>query len=83
MAQLTQMQIATKYDVTPPDVSVAIREGMVDPVGSIKGPKREQKVYNESEVKQAIIDLYKARASRYYRKYEEWIDRAKTIGKVD
>ena len=83
MAQLTQMQIASKYDITAPDVSIAIREGMIDPAGTIRGPKREQKVYDENAVKQAIIELYTGRANKYYLKYQEWIERAKTVGKVD
>ena len=83
MAQLTQMQIADKYDVTAPDVSVAIREGMVDPVGTVKGQRRELKLYDEKQVQEAIADLYVTRANRYYRKYQEWTEKAATVRKVD
>ncbi len=83
MAQLTQMQIAEKYDVTAPDVSVAIREGMVDPVGTVRGQRRELKLYDEKQAQAAISDLYVSRANRYYRKYKEWIEKAAMVRKVD
>lgn len=83
MAQLTQMQIAEKYDVTAPDVSVAIREGMVDPVGAVRGQRRDLKLYDEKQAQKAIADLYLARANRYYRKYQEWTEKAAMVRKVD
>ena len=83
MAQLTQMQIAEKYDVTAPDVSVAIREGMVDPIGTVRGQRRDLKLYDEKQAQKAIADLYLARANRYYRKYQEWTEKAAMVRKVD
>lgn len=83
MAQLTQMQLAEKYGVKAPDVSVAIKNYALDPVGVIRGPKREQKVYDEAAAKQAMIELYIGRANKYYEKYQEWTEKAAEIRKVD
>ena len=83
MAQFTQMQISEKYDVSASDVSVAIRDSMVDAVGKVRGLRRDLKTYDEREAKRAIVDLFMARAKRYYQKYEEWVEKAQTVEKVE
>lgn len=80
---LTQMQIAIKYDVKLPDVSVALNNGAVDPVGMIEGVKRKRRVYNDEQAKQAIVDLYMSRADKYYQKYREWVRKADAIRTVE
>ena len=80
MAQLTQVQIAEKYGSTAPDVSFALKEGCVDPVGTIQGPKRLQNVYDEDEAKKALVGFYTARANKYYAKYQYWTEKVNSIG---
>ena len=67
MANMTQQQISELFNMPLPDVNIAIKKWGVQPVGTVRGRRKDLSLYDVQSAGEAVIQYY-ANSMNYHRR---------------
>ena len=78
MEGLTYFEIGRKHGIPQSDISVAVTNSGIEPVGTKHIPtcKRAIKTWNEQEVVKAVRGMWQHRANELYARARAWEEKA-------